>query len=223
MWKNDTVVYQFLMERLTKNDVEKDALDISILTYILNRTNDFMSRLDPQACGSLPLVSYLNEPGAYVEREHRIVVYTQPQLARKNVHFVGFLSKRQSFPQTDVSASIAEADRKIVMELAPHSGLLSYSSLKLFDEIWYNLVLFVPQDRDVKESILAMKTHQHAAYELAPYYYEWIRLHHGVVAENDLSNSLILHKTKYYAFHPGTQQPTIHVQTYHQDLEFVSA
>jgi hypothetical protein len=98
------------------------------------------------------------------------------------------------------------------MELAEHPGLLNYSSLELADGIWYNLVIFA--HTEVKSDILGLKTHQFAAYELAPSYYQWIRLHHGVITGKCLSEGLTLYKTKYYTFHTLAQQPTIHIQTY---------
>ena len=51
--------------------------------------------------------------------------------------------------------------------------------------------------------------HKYAAYRLAHSYYEWIRLHNGVMPEGLDHMEMQLQKTKYYTFQAGQQRPSI--------------
>ncbi len=100
-----------------------------------------------------------------------------------------------------------EVDRKLIAELIGTPGILSYSSLELHTGRWYNLVLF--RDATTKEHIKSSKTHKYAAYQLAPRYYEWIRLHNGIMPQGLTQCDLVLQKTKLYTFQGPTIHPTI--------------
>jgi hypothetical protein len=100
------------------------------------------------------------------------------------------------------------------MELAAQGDLLNYSSMQLHDGNWFNLVQFT--EPSGKEHLLSTKTHQYAAYELAPRYYRWIRLHHGIIRHGDPLNGLHLHLTKYYTFQSPELRPDIRVHHYQQ-------
>jgi len=86
----------------------------------------------------------------------------------------------------------------MLLELAKIPTLLRYVSLQLADGNWYNLVVF--SQESAKRDILTTSLHHHAAYDLAPHYYQWIRLHHGIIQQEDTALELMLHTTRYYTF-----------------------
>ena len=167
------------------------------------------NQLAQQTPPSLPVISSLAAPEG---RIHRIVIYRSLPSTRQALQFVGFVSKRHADTPEPVLTSLQDVDSRLVVELAEQPGLLNYSSLELAHGIWYNLVIFV--HTEVKGAILGLKTHQFAAYGLAPSYYQWIRLHHGVIAGGHLSDELTLTKTKYYTFHTFARQPDTRIQVY---------
>src|SRR5205823_4605753 len=91
-------------------------------------------------------------------------------------------------------------------------GLLSYSSLELRNGHWYNLVLL--SDADAKRHIRSAGTHMYAAYQLAWRYYEWIRLHSGVMPGGLAQVELVLQKTCYFVFHRTQPRPVVHETAY---------
>src|SRR6202043_359578 len=121
--------------------------------------------------------------------------------------FVGFLSGRQKRLRPSILSAIKRTDKRLVMELADVSGILSYSSLELRNGDWCNLVVLT--DASAKRHITGSQTHQHAAYLLAQAYYAWIRLHSGVMPEGLDHMEMQLLKTRYYTFHPGQTKPSI--------------
>jgi len=103
-------------------------------------------------------------------------------------------------------------DTKMIVELMNTPGILSYSSLELRDGNWCNLVLL--SDLDAKIHVKNSDTHKYAAYDLAPHYYEWIRLHNGVIPDGIGSNRLIQYKVRHYLFHGDDGRPLIREQRY---------
>src|SRR2546426_481732 len=83
--------------------------------------------------------------------------------------------------------------------------VLRYSSLELRNGDWCNLVLL--SDAGAKTHIKGSEMHKYAAYHLAHSYYEWIRLHNGVMPEGLDHMEMQLQKTKYYTFQAGQQRP----------------
>ena len=77
---------------------------------------------------------------------------------------------------------------------------------------WYNLVVI--NDLGARTHIKKIKTHQHAAYQLSPHYYEWIRLHQGIMREGLDHTEMLLQKTKHYAFVQPGLPPMLREQSY---------
>jgi hypothetical protein len=98
---------------------------------------------------------------------------------------------------------LLRADALLVKELVSIPGLLCYSSLEFRTGIWYNLVLFT--DSHVKTHLKNGATHRYVARQLAPRYYEWIRLHSGMMPDGLSTNTLLVQKTKYYTCQPLEQ------------------
>lgn len=184
---------------------DSDREDLTILTAMAQNATAVSEHIEQQTSPAWPVIVTRNLAD---ERLYRTVIYSHSGLEQQHLPFVGFVSKKQTMLPAAISSRLADIDKTLVMELAQSSGLLSYSSLELRDGVWFNLVVFARSE--VKEHILGLRSHQFAAYELAPSYYQWIRLHHGVMVEGQLS----LQKTKYYTFHTASRQPTIYVQTY---------
>ncbi len=141
----------------------------------------------------------------------RVVVNTAGTLHHSSLPFVGFISKKQRSVAPDIQRRIDVADSGMLLELARIPALLSYVSLQLVDDNWYNLVVF--SQEDAKRDILTTSLHHYAAYDLAPHYYQWIRLHHGVI-QQDTVLGLMLHTTKYYTFSTHAAASAMYVQAH---------
>jgi hypothetical protein len=139
---------------------------------------------------------------------HRLAIY-QPEalLVQRPLSFVGFISGKQKHLRPCVAQAIQRADQKLVEELADAPGILSYTSLQLQNGNWCNLVLL--SDASAKTYLKSSQTHNYAAYHLAHSYYEWIRLHQGVMPEGLDHRGMQLQKTKYYTFPAAQPRPLI--------------
>jgi hypothetical protein len=138
------------------------------------------------------------------ERMHRIAIYRAEHLRIQNpLFFVGFRSARQKQLRQSIIQAIQHTDKKLVEELVDAPGVLSYSSFQLRNGDWCNLVLL--NDEGTKMQLKRSETHIYAAYHLACVYYDWIRLHHGVMPEGLDHMEMELLKTKY----SGQETPAI--------------
>jgi hypothetical protein len=126
---------------------------------------------------------------------------------QKPLAFVGFRSARQKQLRPSIVQAIQRTDKQLVEELADASWVLSYSSFELRNGDWCNLVLL--NDDGAKMRIKGSETHTYAAYHLAQAYYEWIRLHQGIMPEGLDHIEMQLLKTRYYTFQPGQRTPSI--------------
>ena len=196
-------------EQIELNTIEYDTNDLPILTYMAEQAFQMLEQHQRYGAHSLPMIAYQDATPA---QSHRIVTYARPMPEDTNLPFVGFISCRDFSSDNTISSRLTEVDRQMVHELSHMKNLLSYSSLQLHDGNWCNLVVFTaPQ---AHEGLLASPIHQFAAHQLAPFYYRWIRLHHGIIPMGKLVNGLELSKTKYYTFvHPG-QAPLIQTEIY---------
>jgi hypothetical protein len=132
-------------------------------------------------------------------RLQRMVIY-RPDDVRlaSTMAFVAFISKRQHAPDAEVVRAIHDIDRELVTTMADVTDLLAYFSLELHSGQWYNLVLL--REGSTKKQITAFSLHSYAAHELAPQYYAWIRLHHGLINGGLARGNLELQSTHYYTF-----------------------
>ena len=132
-------------------------------------------------------------------RTHRIVIYHARDLSPgQDLPFVGFISGRRRTAPPAIGSEIEQLDRQLVAELANAPGVLSYSSLQLHSGNWYNLAIF--RDAGGKTIFHRMDTHTYAAHEIAPRYYDWIRLHHGIIVGTLADGVLRLQYTRYITF-----------------------
>jgi hypothetical protein len=142
-------------------------------------------------------------------RQHRMLLFAPRELLKTtDIGFVGFVSKRRQHAEQHVIDDIFRADALMQAELKRIPGLLSYSSLELHPGLWYNLVLF--RDESVKEHIKHSETHRHAAYDLSPSYYAWIRLHNGTLPGGLTRQKFCLTSTKHYRFSADQRLTVMH-------------
>ena len=180
-------------------------MDFVLLRYMAQRIYVTLYLLDEPVNPALPLLYSLEEGH---KNTHRMAIYRpQELLLNGRLDFVGFVSGKQRHGEAQIMEEIHTVDKKLGVELRRAPGLLSYSSLELRDGRWCNLVLF--NDPEAKTHIKRSATHAYAAYELSPRYYDWDRIHTGIMPEGLARNELVVQKTRYYLFHGTHEKPTI--------------
>lgn len=212
MKHNSEFMEEVASDEQAKIEVRKGQLDLVILKYMARRLHLMLQqpgqreRLTQQG----PVLYQLQERHRH---NHRIVIYRQQELFQKlPFAFVGFISKRKRTLVPTIVEEIQQADQKLMAELIKAPGILSYSSLELPFGNWCNLVVLT--DVSAKMQIKGTETHSYAAYHLAHAYYEWIRLHTGIMPQGLDHVDMHLLKTKYYTFHTGQQRPSIRELAY---------
>jgi len=174
----------------------ESRLDLVVLKYMVQRLRMTLHTLEQPTSVSLPLFYSLKERHG---RTHRIAICEPRELLEQSsLNFVGFISGKRKSVDQRVIDEFMRVDKAMLNQIVHIPGLLSYSSLELRTDSWYNLVLL--RDAEVKTSFETIATHRYAAYELAPSYYTWIRLHYGILSSGLASQEMRLLKTKYYAF-----------------------
>ncbi len=200
--------YLNLSEALEESSLpnsEENEQDIVLLRYMAQRIYVTLYLLDEPTNSSQPLLYYSEEGNKHT---HRIAIYKpQELLLNSKLDFVGFISKKQQPGDQQVIEEIRGVDKKLIVELINTPGLMSYSSLELRDGRWCNLVLF--SGAETKMHIRNSEIHTYAAYQLSPRYYDWIRLHNGIMPTGLARNEMLLQKTTYYAFREPHEKPTI--------------
>jgi hypothetical protein len=188
--------------------VNKGKLDLIVLRYMARGVHLMLLKEAPTA--TMPALYYPDERRG---RMHRIAIYDPQEIqVQGNLAFVGFVSRKQQPLSASIVEDIHEVDRKLVAELVGTPGMLSYSSLELRTGNWYNLVVF--KNPAAKRHIKDSETHKYAAYQLAPRYYEWIRLHSGIMPGGIAQCELVLQKTKRYTFQVITSRSIVREQTH---------
>ncbi len=191
-------------------NINKVKPDLVVLKYLAQQLYITLQQPDSSAITTEPLRYSLED---CQQRKHRIVLY-QPQelLSPHRLSFVGFVSGTQPALNPSITQEIERIDEHMIAELVNISGIFSYSSLEVRSGRWYNLVVF--HDAETKAHLKKCPTHTHAAYQLAPQYYAWIRLHNGIMPDGLAHQELLLQSTKYYTFSQGQQQPHMYEVTY---------
>jgi hypothetical protein len=189
---------------------EENEQDLVLLRYMAQRIYITLYLLDKPLDLSQPLLYYLEEGNKYT---HRIAIYSPQELLLNNkLDFVGFISRKQQPEDQQVIEEIRAVDKKLIVEFINTPGLMSYSSLELRAGRWCNLVLF--NGTETKMHIRNSEMHAYAAYQLSPRYYDWVRLHNGIMPGGLARNEMLLQKTKFYQFHGSHKKPIIKELTY---------
>ncbi len=191
-------------------NLSKGTSDLLVLKYMRQRVRLTLHQLEPCSTSQRPILYNFQERHG---RIHRIALYDCQQLLhRPTLAFVGFISRKQKLLDTTIIDEIHTIDAQLVAEMVNNSGILGYSSLELRTGIWCNLVLM--ENNETKQQVLQSTTHAHAAYRLAPRYYEWIRLHTGVMPNGLFHDEMKALHTRYYTFHTTQTKPIIREHTY---------
>ena len=194
--------------------LSKGTSDLFVLKYMRQRVRLTLQQLEPCTSSVCPLVYNFQERHG---RLHRIALYNcQALMQRPTLAFVGFISRKQQGIDATIVNEIHATDVKLVAEMANNPGILGYSSLELRTGVWCNLVLM--ENIEAKHQVLQTQTHAHAAYQLSPRYYEWIRLHSGVMPQGLFSDEMRAMRTRYYTFQIAEQRPIVREQTYVHDV-----
>jgi hypothetical protein len=194
-----------MLDRFSLTSLRDDSTDMMVLEFIAQRLYTTLHGLKRANNVKMPFILNLQEGERHA---HRIVIYqSQPFFTDDELLFVCFVGKKQRRLEQPILHDIAAADQSLVFELSNNAYLLSYSSLELRDGNWCNLVVF--SSTEAKRFFEVSSTHQHAAYQLASRYYEWIRIHNGLISNGSTYSKLSLLKTKYYTFPLSKQQPAI--------------
>ncbi len=191
----------------------KGTSDLLVLKCMRQRMRLTLHQLEPCAILQRPIVYNFQERHG---RVHRIALYNcQALLQSQTLAFVGFISRKQKMLDASIVDEIHTVDAQLVAEMVSNSGILGYSSLELRTGIWCNLVLM--ENIEAKQQVLRTETHAHAAYSLAPRYYEWIRLHTGVIPHGLFHDEMKALHTRFYTFQAAQQKPVIREHTYVHD------
>lgn len=177
---------------------DHNAEDLATLQFMAGKLRDFLSQLETVPAQPCPFVVYLQEADG---RQQRIAISNfEALLTGQDLTVVGFCG--QKWPEAD-RTPLDAVDEELIAEFLEHPYLLSYSSLQLKCGNWCNLVLF-SQLQGLGHWARSLK-HAYAASELAPNYYQSIRLHNGVLPGGVMSgNELTLLRTKYYDYQGET-------------------
>lgn len=110
--------------------------------------------------------------------------------------FVGFFGERHLDRTAD---ALEEANAELVLEFRNYPGILSYSSMELYDGNWANVVIHdLPRAREYWRS---SERHAEAAERLSPQYYRTVRIHNGVISGGlNSGGGLEIQNTKYWDF-----------------------
>jgi hypothetical protein len=132
------------------------------------------------------------------DEDHRIVLYHPVGLAAATaLGFVGFCGFRADGLSNQIVDEINRLDLLLLDELLAYPDVLSYSTLRMPDDDYVNLVVL--RDLDAIQAWRSSALHKQAAEGLSPRYYRHIRLHNGVMAHG-VRGALTLTSTKYYDF-----------------------
>jgi len=189
--------------------IKKVKPDCVVLTYMAHQLSLTLAATSLSTT-TAPLFSSLQD---CQQRTHRIAIYqAQELLLPQCLSFVGFVSGKRLVADSFVCNEIERIDELMVAELVNIPGIFSYSSLEVRPGRWYNLVVF--STAETKAHLKKSQIHSYAAYQLAPHYYAWIRLHNGMMPTGLAQQELLVQSTKYYTFQEGKRHPDMYEITY---------
>jgi hypothetical protein len=193
MIKNDHIEVQVSHE-MTGGIISRGTRDLIVLKYMAQEIRKLLHGMEQPLPSSLPLSYSLD---VRHHRQQRVIIYDPEVLLRSTtLSFVGFVSGKQKAVDPSIDKEMQKVDALLTKELVSAPGLLCYSSLELRPGKWYNLVLLA--NFNLKTHLRNSPTHRYGAYQLAAHYYEWIRLHSGIMTDGLSRSVLHLQKTKYY-------------------------
>jgi hypothetical protein len=174
---------------------ERRAEDIAVLEYMLAALRGVLARhATRDASEPAVTITHLEEPAA---RRQRVVLVRPGELATTGpLTVTGFFGHRRAGAD---KAVLHDADGALLEEFPGIPHLLSYSSLELADGNYANLVLW--SDPAGLAHIRQSARHARASHELAPGYYETVRIHAGSLSRGIHEGTTVtLASTKYFDF-----------------------
>lgn len=211
MIKHDYFLEPQVIDEFADSIANKGARDLVVLRYMAQKIRVMLHSIEqPVAPSCLPLRCSLE---VRHHRQQRVILY-DPKFLLQNtaLSFVGFVSGKQKTVDPSIDNEIQKVDALLTKELVNAPGLLCYSSLELRTGKWYNLVLLA--NFNLKTHLQNSSTHCYGAHQLATRYYEWIRLHSGIITDGLSKSTLLLQKTKYYTCHALEPRFTVRELTY---------
>ena len=193
-------IHTSTLAALCVNNVPKERTDALVLKYMAKKMALTARTLEPADVEQLPALFSLTER---YSRAHRIMLF-HPSLLVEDIPllFVGFVSEYSASVSSQTLMALEHADQHMLSDLVHLPGLIGYSSLALRNDHqhkhWYNFVVF--QSAETKAHLHDTHSHQHAAYQVAPRVYNWIRIHQGTLAHGLATLSFQLRSTKHYVF-----------------------
>lgn len=176
-------------------DPQHSQTDLATLGYMFTRLMEVVHTKLPFAAEHHQII-HTNEADG---RQHRIIIKDNQVLSTaRELAVVGFCGQRRPELHPRLLQEMETVDFELVTEMVTQPYLLSYSSMKLADGNWTNLVLMRSM-----EGIAHWRTsqrHAAAASDLSPQYYRSIRLHNAVLTVDPCAPRLTLLRTKYYDF-----------------------
>lgn len=117
---------------------------------------------------------------------HRVVVIDPQALkSRQALAVVGFFGQRNWQCPDSVVTAINKIDVELVQGLFRFAYAVSYSSMKLPDGNWGNLIVL--KDFEGIEKWREVQPHPYATDVLSPYFYDSVRLHRGTMSHGLIS------------------------------------
>ncbi|SRR6266498_1383714 len=177
-------------------DPQHSYADVTVLEYMRARLRETLCGANIDATDPVNRELYIQSIKEDGERLHRLVILSRQQLLNAaTLTVVGFFGHKRSAAKP---AILQDIDTELLQEFLHHTYVLSYSSLELPDRNWANMVLML--DATGIEHWRASQRHAYAARELAPHFYDSIRLHNGTLPGGLAAPHLILLSTKYYDY-----------------------
>jgi hypothetical protein len=167
--------------------------DLYILRYMIDQLCVAVENHDDTKHPTRPVFIYWSEPD---NRPHRLVIIRPERLKQvRQLTVVGFFGHKKdgvSFARLD------HMDELLLQELTSHPGLLSYCTLRLYNENSGNLVLF--ENTGAQDAWADSKNHGQAV-RLAPNHYTYVRIYNGFLTHGlKVSNMLQLSQVKYFNY-----------------------
>lgn len=173
---------------------DNNAQDLAHLQSMAEKLAHLLSQSGAIPAQPRPYVLYLEEADG---RRLRVALARPEELLFcTELMIVGFCGHK--WPEAD-RAALDAVDAELLAEFMQHPHLLSYSSLEVEGGNWRNLVLF-SQAQGIGHWAISAR-HADAVQNLAPLYYQNIRLHNGVLPGGLLAGQkLLLTRTKYFDY-----------------------
>lgn len=173
---------------------DRNAEDLVHLQYLVEQLYHLLNQSGAIPAQPRPYVLYLQE--AVGRRQRVALARPEALLTCPELMVVGFCGHK--WPDAD-RAPLDAIDAELLAEFMQHPHLLSYSSLEVEGGNWRNLVLF-SQAQGIGHWAISAR-HAEAVRDLAPYYYQNIRLHNGILPGGLMGRQkLLLTRTKYFDY-----------------------